>query len=162
MIFDIAAIKCNVHPIETKDYPTPAKRPYYSVLNKNKIKENFNVTIPFWKDSVKMFGKLNGPITLSNCSCYGGAGFIGSALIRHIISDTPHKVINVDKLTYASTLETLSSVSDNVRYKFEKVDICDTDALARIFKQNKPEIVMHLAAEFMSIGVSMHRGFHSN
>ncbi len=53
VIFDIAAIKCNVHPIETKDYPTPATRPYYSVLNKNKIKENFNVTIPFWKDSVK-------------------------------------------------------------------------------------------------------------
>tara|TARA_B100000963_G_scaffold357646_1_gene380336 strand:+ start:753 stop:1913 length:1161 start_codon:yes stop_codon:yes gene_type:complete len=96
-----------------------------------------------------MFGKFNGSIRLSSFTVLvtGGAGFIGSALIRHIISDTPHRVINVDKLTYASTLESLSSVSNNARYKFEKVDICDTDALARIFTQNKPDIVMHLAAE---------------
>ena len=77
----------------------------------------------------------------------GGAGFIGSAVIRHIINDTSHKVINVDKLTYAGNLETLRSVADSSRYVFEKVDICDAVELERIFKSYKPDIIMHLAAE---------------
>ena len=77
----------------------------------------------------------------------GGAGFIGSAVIRHLINDTHHLVINVDKLTYAGNLASLSSISDNVRYYFEHVDICDAKEIARVLDHYKPDIIMHLAAE---------------
>jgi dTDP-glucose 4,6-dehydratase len=77
----------------------------------------------------------------------GGAGFIGSAVVRHLINDTQHSVVNVDKLTYAGNLESLNSVSDNERYAFEQVDICDANELKRVFNQHQPDIVMHLAAE---------------
>ena len=77
----------------------------------------------------------------------GGAGFIGSAVIRHIIRHTNHEVVNVDKLTYAGCLDSLESVSNSDRYTFEKVDICDAEELERVFNQHKPNIVMHLAAE---------------
>jgi dTDP-glucose 4,6-dehydratase len=77
----------------------------------------------------------------------GGAGFIGSAVIRHLISDTLHTVINVDKLTYAGNLESLTSISDNPRYYFEKVDICDASEILRVLYRYKPDIIMHLAAE---------------
>ena len=77
----------------------------------------------------------------------GGAGFIGSAVIRHLINDTNHQVINVDKLTYAGNLESLESVSNNPRYTFEKVDICDAPEIKRVFDQYQPDLVMHLAAE---------------
>ena len=77
----------------------------------------------------------------------GGAGFIGSAVVRHIIENTPDSVVNVDKLTYAGNLESLESVENNLRYTFEQVDICDAKALARVFEQHKPDAVMHLAAE---------------
>ena len=77
----------------------------------------------------------------------GGAGFIGSAVVRHIIENTQDSVVNVDKLTYAGNLESLESVESNPRYTFEQVDICDAKALARVFEQHKPDAVMHLAAE---------------
>ena len=77
----------------------------------------------------------------------GGAGFIGSAVVRHIINDTQDSVVNVDKLTYAGNLESLESVCDNPRYFFEQVDICDKMQLARVFNQHQPDAVMHLAAE---------------
>ncbi len=77
----------------------------------------------------------------------GGAGFIGSAVIRHIIEETLDTVINIDKLTYAGNLKSLSSVSNSERYFFEKVDICDKASLELIFKKHKPDVVMHLAAE---------------
>lgn len=77
----------------------------------------------------------------------GGAGFIGSAVIRHIVSQTNDSVVNVDKLTYAGNLESLSAVADNERYRFEKVDICDRQALERVFEAHQPDAVMHLAAE---------------
>lgn len=77
----------------------------------------------------------------------GGAGFIGSAVVRHIIKDTQHLVINVDKLTYAGNLESLASVSNNSRYTFEQVDICDGKEIKRVLQQHAPDIVMHLAAE---------------
>ena len=77
----------------------------------------------------------------------GGAGFIGSAVIRHIIDNTNDEVINVDKLTYAGNLQTLESIQDSKRYKFEKVDICDRQELDRVFSSHKPDVVMHLAAE---------------
>jgi dTDP-glucose 4,6-dehydratase len=77
----------------------------------------------------------------------GGAGFIGSAVIRELIRNTEHKVVNVDKLTYAGNLESLTSVSGDSRYHFEKVDICDATEIERLFNQYKPDVVMHLAAE---------------
>ena len=77
----------------------------------------------------------------------GGAGFIGSAVIRHIISSTEASVVNVDALTYAACLENLSSVSQNPRYAFEQVDICNRQALSAVFIKYQPDVVMHLAAE---------------
>ena len=77
----------------------------------------------------------------------GGAGFIGSAVIRHIINNTDHSVLNADKLTYAGNLESLVDVSDNDRYHFEQVDICDAKEIKRIFNEYQPDVVMHLAAE---------------
>ncbi|MCS2171736.1 dTDP-glucose 4,6-dehydratase [Scandinavium sp. TWS1a] len=77
----------------------------------------------------------------------GGAGFIGSAVVRHIISNTQDAVVNVDKLTYAGNLESLAEIENNKRYAFEQADICDADAMARIFAEHQPDAVMHLAAE---------------
>lgn len=77
----------------------------------------------------------------------GGAGFIGSALVRYLIKETEHEVLNVDKLTYAGNLESLSEISDSSRYKFSKTDICDREAIAKLFEEFKPNLVMHLAAE---------------
>lgn len=77
----------------------------------------------------------------------GGAGFIGSAVVRHIIQHTHDEVVNVDKLTYAGNLESLADVSASPRYAFEHADICDKAAMDRIFAEHKPDAVMHLAAE---------------
>lgn len=77
----------------------------------------------------------------------GGAGFIGSAVIRHLVANTTDTVVNVDKLTYAGNLESLASVSDDPRYVLEKVDICNRVELDRVFDEHKPDAVMHLAAE---------------
>lgn len=77
----------------------------------------------------------------------GGAGFIGSAVIRHIINGTNDEVVNVDKLTYAGNLESLNEVRQSNRYAFEQVDICDRGELERIFTEQQPDAVMHLAAE---------------
>lgn len=77
----------------------------------------------------------------------GGAGFIGSAVVRHIINNTTDAVINLDKLTYAGNLESLESIEHHERYAFEQVDICDRSALDRVFSQHQPDAVMHLAAE---------------
>ena len=77
----------------------------------------------------------------------GGAGFIGSALIRYIINETDDSVVNLDKLTYAGNLDSLVSVSDDDRYVFEQVDICDRAEVERVFNSFQPDAVMHLAAE---------------
>ena len=77
----------------------------------------------------------------------GGAGFIGSAVIRHLIGETDWTVVNVDKLTYAANLESLASVADDPRYRFERVDICEAREVARLFAEHRPDAVMHLAAE---------------
>ncbi|MGE8184229.1 dTDP-glucose 4,6-dehydratase [Pseudomonas mandelii] len=77
----------------------------------------------------------------------GGAGFIGSAVIRHIIYNTTDSVVNVDKLTYAGNLESLAEVSQSSRYVFERVDICDRDQIDRVLREHQPDAVMHLAAE---------------
>ncbi|UKA06997.1 dTDP-glucose 4,6-dehydratase [Photobacterium damselae subsp. damselae] len=77
----------------------------------------------------------------------GGAGFIGSAVVRHIINNTQDSVINLDKLTYAGNLESLTDIENNERYVFEQADICDRLELDRIFAQHQPDVIMHLAAE---------------
>lgn len=77
----------------------------------------------------------------------GGAGFIGSAVIREAIENQQHEIVNVDKLTYAGNLESLDSVSKSNRYHFEKVDICNAEEIRRVFETHKPDAVMHLAAE---------------
>ena len=77
----------------------------------------------------------------------GGVGFIGSAVVRHIIRDTQDAVINLDKLTYAGNLESLADVSKSERYAFEQVDICNRAELDRVFALHQPDAVMHLAAE---------------
>lgn len=77
----------------------------------------------------------------------GGLGFIGSAVIRHIIKHTQHEVMNLDKLTYAGSMASLLEVSSDERYHFEKVDVCDYRELERVFTEYQPDLVMHLAAE---------------
>ncbi|HGY9592865.1 dTDP-glucose 4,6-dehydratase [Vibrio campbellii] len=77
----------------------------------------------------------------------GGAGFIGSAVVRHIVENTTDSVVNVDCLTYAGNLESLIRVDSNPRYTFEQVNICDRAELDRVFKIHQPDAVMHLAAE---------------
>ena len=77
----------------------------------------------------------------------GGAGFIGSALIRHIILSTDWSVVNIDKLTYAGNLDSLSGYNDNGRYSLYESDICDVKAMNSMFREHQPDIVMHLAAE---------------
>ena len=77
----------------------------------------------------------------------GGAGFIGSALVRFIINETEFKVVNVDKLTYSGNLDSLDSINQNKRYNFEQLDICNSSGLEKIFSKYKPELVIHLAAE---------------
>jgi len=77
----------------------------------------------------------------------GGAGFIGSAVVRHLLSESCHAVINVDKLTYAGNLDSLPSVDGNEKYTFEQVDICDFNEVKQLFSRYQPTAVMHLAAE---------------
>lgn len=77
----------------------------------------------------------------------GGAGFIGSAVIRHIMHNTDDKVLNIDKLTYAGNLESLRSIDQNPRYIFQQIDICDKESLEQVFNSFQPNLVMHLAAE---------------
>jgi len=77
----------------------------------------------------------------------GGAGFIGSAVIRFIIEETDHQVLNLDKLTYAGNLESLTAVSSNPRYQFVQGDVCDRALVSKLFSEFKPDVVMHLAAE---------------
>ena len=77
----------------------------------------------------------------------GGCGFIGSAVVRHLINDTDHEVINVDKMTYAATEGSVAEVADNERYRHLKIDICDAAAVEAAFIDYQPDAVMHLAAE---------------
>src|ERR1700754_420936 len=77
----------------------------------------------------------------------GGAGFIGSAVIRYLLDETQAQVVNVDKLTYAANLASIPQSRGNARYRLEKVDICDASAMRRIFAQYQPAAVMTLAAE---------------
>ena len=77
----------------------------------------------------------------------GGAGFIGSAVVRHLINNTNHNVVNVDKLTYAGNLESLKSIAGSERYHFEQVDIIDANKIPLLLEKYQPDVIMHLAAE---------------
>jgi dTDP-glucose 4,6-dehydratase len=77
----------------------------------------------------------------------GGAGFIGSALVRHLIKTSQHEVLNLDKLTYAGVLESLDEVAGDPRYRFERGDICDAALVARLLQEFQPDVIAHLAAE---------------
>ncbi|NOY62248.1 MAG: dTDP-glucose 4,6-dehydratase [Gammaproteobacteria bacterium] len=77
----------------------------------------------------------------------GGAGFIGSAVIRHLLVETSHLVLNIDKLTYAGNLQSLVEVSDNPRYSFEQLDICGGERISQLMQSYQPDAIMHLAAE---------------
>lgn len=77
----------------------------------------------------------------------GGAGFIGSAVVRHILADTDHCIVNLDAMTYAGNLDSLPGEVHNPSYQFEQVDICDAEAVKRVFVYHQPDAVMHLAAE---------------
>jgi dTDP-glucose 4,6-dehydratase len=77
----------------------------------------------------------------------GGAGFIGSALIRYLIQNTNYRILNIDKLTYAGNLQSLEVIQDSNNYFFEKLDICDRDNLTKVFIDYEPNLIIHLAAE---------------
>ena len=77
----------------------------------------------------------------------GGAGFIGSALVRHLVNETEHEVLNIDKLTYAGHLENVQAVEEADRYHFKQADICNTEDMQRIFNTYQPDGIIHLAAE---------------
>lgn len=77
----------------------------------------------------------------------GGAGFIGSAVVRMLIRESCHSVVNVDRLSYSGNLESLAQVEDDVRYTFERADICDAPAMRSVFERHSPSAVIHLAAE---------------
>ncbi|WP_294393221.1 dTDP-glucose 4,6-dehydratase [uncultured Sphingomonas sp.] len=77
----------------------------------------------------------------------GGAGFIGSALVRHLIRETPHEVLNLDKLTYAGNLASLDPIANSPRYRFRQADICDGSAVSAIISEFRPDVITHLAAE---------------
>lgn len=77
----------------------------------------------------------------------GGAGFIGSAVIRYVIQNTDNQVLNIDKLTYAGNLESLKEIDKSANYQFQQIDICDAEKIIRVFEDFQPDLVMHLAAE---------------
>lgn len=94
-----------------------------------------------------MNNNLSNKILKKKFMITGGAGFIGSSLIRFLIEKTSHQVLNLDKLTYASNIESLKNVSKNSRYQFVQGDICNKEIISKLFTEFKPDIVMHLAAE---------------
>src|SRR5271156_873332 len=77
----------------------------------------------------------------------GGCGFIGSAVVRHVLRRTGHSIINVDKMTYAASLDALEEGHEHPRHRLVRADIADADAMRRVFAEAKPDAVMHLAAE---------------
>ena len=93
----------------------------------------------------------------------GGAGFIGSAFVRHCLRETVYEIVNVDKLTYAADLENLDEVLPNTRYRFVKADVADAEAMSRVFATYDPDGIIHLAAEFACRPFDRRsRGFYKN
>lgn len=93
-----------------------------------------------------MVGEVSGGLAVK-ILVTGGAGFIGSALIRHLISESEYHVLNLDKLTYAGVLSSLADIAENPRYRFVQGDICDAELVARLIAEFEPDVIAHLAAE---------------
>ena len=123
-------------PIETKDYQPAAKRPHYSVFNKSQNKEDFKIQIPYWRDSLKDCIRKNKKLVMKNILVTGGAGFIGSHLVRLLVNKYPeYHIVNMDVLTYAGNLENLKDIEDKENYTFVKCDICDFENVKQVFKE---------------------------
>lgn len=144
--------ECDVQPCHSDEFPSPVKRPSYSVLDKTKIKKVFGVKIPYWTDSLKQcISNLKNQQSIMakrNIIITGGAGFIGSHVVRLFVNKYPdYNIINLDKLTYAGNLANLKDVEDKPNYKFVKMDICDFEAIYRLMQDEKIDGIIHLAAE---------------
>lgn len=144
--------ECDVQPCHSDEFPSPVKRPSYSVLDKTKIKKVFGVKIPYWTDSLKQcISNLKNQESIMakrNIIITGGAGFIGSHVVRLFVNKYPdYNIINLDKLTYAGNLANLKDVEDKPNYKFVKMDICDFEAIYRLMQDEKIDGIIHLAAE---------------
>ena len=129
---------CDIEPCHSDEFPSPVKRPAYSVLDKTKIKETFGLKPNKHKD---MEFKRNIIIT-------GGAGFIGSHVVRLFVNKYPeYRIINLDKLTYAGNLANLKDVEDKENYAFVKADICDYETVKELMEKYNIDGIIHLAAE---------------
>jgi len=148
-VFELSGVSCRVDAIETQEYPTPAKRPYYSVLNKRKIKERFGLEIPHWRESLKQcLKRLEEREYMKTILVTGCAGFIGSNFVPYFLEKhLEYRLVNLDVLTYAGNLENLQEVEGDPRYSFVQGDICDRDLVASLFAKYDVRGVIHFAAE---------------
>ena len=118
------------------------------MLDKSKITSDFKVTIPHWRDSLDQLYKKNKSQLMRNILVTGGAGFIGSHLVRLLVNKYPdYHIVNMDVLTYAGNLENLKDIENKENYTFIKCDICDVEKVNQVFKEYKIDSVIHLAAE---------------
>ena len=124
---------CSVQPCHSSEFPSKVRRPAYSVLDKTKIKTTFGVDVPYWTDSLIITG---------------GAGFIGSHVVRLFVNKYPeYRIINLDKLTYAGNLANLKDIEDKPNYRFVKMDICDFEGVLKLMQEENVDGIIHLAAE---------------
>ena len=119
---ELGEMNCKVKPIQTKDYPTLAKRPHYSVLNKVKIKTDFKIEIPYWRDSLKECIEKIKKLVYEKYINYRWSWFYRFSLVRLLVNKYPeYHIINMDVLTYAGNLENLKDIEDQRKLHFYKV-----------------------------------------
>ena len=147
---------CDIQPCHSDEFPSPVKRPAYSVLDKTKIKETFGLKIPYWTDSLKVCMKIWMQYSINqqnkndmefkrNIIVTGGAGFIGSHVVRLFVNKYPeYHIINLDKLTYAGNPQNIAGLPQS-QVKLVQGDICDVALLERIVPGH--DAIVHFAAE---------------